>query len=135
MIFDEAVQLASAKGKKLRFALMPISWLVAIVTVILLLNVLAVIASTSPRALLQDRSLWPLAFLFPAIVFGKVLGFMGTNWLAYSVPSLRQTFEDEVRETGRRGFFRAMKGLAVSAVIAGLITVGGAAAFLLARQT
>ncbi len=113
---------------------MPISWLVAIVVVILLLNVVAVIASTSPKALLQDRSLWPLAFLFPAIVFGKLLGWLVTNAIAYGVPSLRRVFEDEVRETGRRGFSQAMGTLVWMASIAGLITIVGGAVFLLAQQ-
>lgn len=124
------MQPSNASGRKLRFALMPLSWLVMFVVVYGVLLIAAKASSSDIRALVRDDTLWPLAMIFPALVFGKILGMMATNVLAYSIAPLRRIFESEVSATGRHGFVKAMRGLSLAAILMALLTVLGTILFL-----
>jgi len=98
--------------------------------VYLLFVLLSKISGTSIRTLLQTNTLWPLAVIFPSFLFGKVMGLITINLLAFATPSLRWTFEEEVSETGRHDFSKAMGDLSKALAIFGVITLIGAFAFL-----
>ncbi len=109
---------------------MPVSWIIAVVTVYCLLLILSKISGSSITALLQTETLWPLAVFLPGLLFGKTLGLVTLNLLAYTIPPLRRIFEAEVAETGRHRFSEAMKGLARALAVLGTITFIGAFLFL-----
>lgn len=109
---------------------MPISWAVAFATIYLLMVILANSNGSSIKGLFQTNSLWPLAVFFPGLLFGKVLGFIAINCLAYVTPPLRRIFEEEVSETGRPDFSKTMWGLAKASIILGIVTLIGSLVFL-----
>jgi hypothetical protein len=92
--------------------------------------VTAAIRGSTIRQLLRTDTLWPLAIVLPALAFGKVLGLISTNLIAYLTP-LRRVFEQECRDTGRRDFATATFGLVRVALVLFVLTVVGAAVFLL----
>lgn len=124
------MQPYNQKGRKTRLALIPISWIVAFAILYLLMAVLAQINGSSIKALLQKDSYWILAVFIPGLLFGKVLGLITINFLAFVTPPLRRIFEEEVSETGRHGFLQAMKGLGKAALLLGVITLIGTIIFL-----
>lgn len=124
------MQPNTEKGRRTRFALMPISWGVALATLYFIIVILAKINGSSIRSLLQTDTLWPLAVFLPGFFFGKVLGLIAANLIAYLTPPIRRIFEDEVAETGRHSFSLAMSGLIKALIILGLVTVIGAFVFL-----
>jgi hypothetical protein len=73
-----------------------------------------------------------LAVFLPGFLFGKVLGLMTINFIAFVAPSLRRIFEEEVSETGRHSFSQAMRGLGMASIILGIITL--IASFILLQQ-
>jgi hypothetical protein len=81
------------------------------------------------RQLLQTDTLWPLVIIFPALGFGKVLGLLSVNLIAYCTPP-RRVFEQECGKTGRRRFASATLALTRVAVGLLLLTVLGAVVFL-----
>ena len=124
------MQPSSAKGRKARLALMPLSWAVAALVVYVLLHSLARASGSSISALFQADDLWPLAVILPGLVFGKVLGLMSINLIAVCTPPLRRIFEDEEVQTGRHGFAKAMSVLARAAVVLAVVTALGSFLFL-----
>ena len=124
------MQPFTSQGRKLRLALMPISYFIAFATIYIMLICLAKIENSSIKGLLQTDNLWPLAIILPCFTFGKILGLMAINGIAYLIPHLRHAFENEVAETGRNNFFQAMKGLSIALAISLIITVLGAILFL-----
>ncbi|MBF0235809.1 MAG: hypothetical protein HQK65_22660 [Desulfamplus sp.] len=124
------MQPSNKKGRKTRLALMPISWTIAFATVYCFMVILSKINGSSIKTLLQTETLWPLAVFLPGLMFGKVLGLISINLLAYATPPLRRIFEAEVSETGRYGFSKAMGGLIKTLVLFGIITLIGALVFL-----
>lgn len=124
------MQPSSSTGRKLRFAMMPISWVVMIIVVIIVFALIGSISSASIRELFQTRSYWILAVFFPAIFFGKILGLMTLNLIAFSVPPIRRVFDLESKETGRDSFHKAMKDLSKFAALAGILTIFGGALFI-----
>ena len=124
------MQPSNAKGRTLRLAMMPLSWAVAFATVYLLFVTLASIEGVSIKGLLRSETLWPLIVFLPGLFFGKTLGLMTTNLIAYVTPPFRRTFEKEVSETGRHSFVQAMTGLAKVLAITGAATLIGAVVFL-----
>ncbi len=110
-------------------ALLPLSWLVAFATAAGILLVVAMIRGVAIRQLLQTDSPWLLALILPSLAFGKVLGLILINLIAYITP-LRRVFEKECRDTGRQDFSKAIFGLMRWALILFLVTVVGAVAFL-----
>ncbi len=124
------MQPSNARGRKTRFALTPISWVIAAVTVYILLVGLAKLSGSNLGTLLHTDSLWPLSVIVPGLILGKVLGLMAVNLIAFCTPPLRRVFEEEEVQTGRHGFGKAMSNLAKVAVLFALITALGAAIFL-----
>jgi hypothetical protein len=123
------MQSSSTSGRKVRLALLPLSWLVALVTVAGVLMAVAGIRGTTVRHILQTRTLWPLAVILPAFIFGKALGLIAMNVIGYLTP-LRRVFERECQETGRQDFAAATGGLVRVALVLFVLTVAGAVAFL-----
>lgn len=78
---------------------------------------------TSLREFLQTSSVWPLVIIIPALCFGKTLGLICINLLAFAVPPLRRIFDQECRETGRNGFAVATTGLLKVMAACGVVTV------------
>jgi hypothetical protein len=109
---------------------MPVSWVIAALTVYALLRILAATSGGSISGLLRTESLWPLVVILPAVMFGKVLGLMASNLIALCIPAFRRAFEDEEAQTGRRGFAKPMEGLARAAVVLAIVTVLGSLLFL-----
>jgi hypothetical protein len=124
------MQPNTEKGRKTRLALMPISWGVALGTLYLIVVMLSKINGSSIKSLLQTDTLWPLVLLLPGFFFGKVLGLITANLIAYSIPPIRRIFEDEASGTGRNNFSLAMVGLLKALIISGFTTVIAAFAFL-----
>lgn len=123
------MQPSNSAGRKLRFLLLPISWIVAFVVVYGIFALIAAVSSTTVRGLLQTASFWPLVVFLPAFFFGKILGLMTLNLVAFSIPAARRIFDSEVAETGRHMFSKAMKDLARFALVTGLITALAAILF------
>lgn len=111
----------------------PLSWGIAILVVCIVMRILAVISSIPVGELLRTDSLWPLVVLLPALFFGKVLGLMILNLVAFAIPAARKVFNTEASQTGRQSFRKAMKDLSIFAFITGLVTLLGATFFLLKR--
>ena len=124
------MQPYNEKGRKTRFALMPLSWVIAFGTVYCLMEILSRIKGSSIKSLLQTDSLWPLTVILPGLLFGKVLGLIIINLIAFLTPSLRRIFEEEVSETGRHGFTKAMRDLSRVLALLGIVTLIGAILFL-----
>lgn len=118
------------KGRRTRLLLMPISWIFAFVTLYFILVILSKIDGAPIKGLLQTDTLWPLAVFFPGFFFGKILGLMFVNILAYLTPPIRQIFESEVDETGRHSLSKAMSDLGKALILSGMVTVMGAFIFL-----
>jgi hypothetical protein len=117
-------------GRKIRFALIPISWGVALAILYFLALILSKISGSSIKSLLQTDTLWPLAVFLPGFFFGKVLGLITANLISYSIPPIRRIFENEVSKTGRHNFSLAMAGLLKALIVLGVITAIGAFTFL-----
>jgi hypothetical protein len=109
---------------------MPISWLLAFTTLAAVLMVAAAIRGCTIGQLLHTDTLWPLAIVLPALAFGKVLGLISMNLIGYLTP-LRRVFEQECCDTGRHDFATATFRLARVALVLFVLTVVGAAVFLL----
>lgn len=124
------MQPSSARGNKLRFAMMPISWAVAFMVVWILMLILSAISGETVRGLLRSDSLWILCAILPCLILGKVLGLITINLIAFAMPPLRRVFDREASETGRHGFAEAMCGLARVAGVLSVLTVVGATLFL-----
>jgi hypothetical protein len=124
------MQPSNSLGRKMRLAMMPISWAVAILVVYAVFAMMAAFISATIGELLYATSLWPLVVFLPAVLFGKILGLMALNLVAYSIPAVRRIFDWEVAQTGRHPFSRAMKDLSKIALVAGGATVIGACLFL-----
>ena len=114
----------------LRMAMMPISWLIALATVVIFIHVVADYLGQSSLQILKTKSLWPLTLILPSAYFGKIFGLISVNLIAYSVPPLRNVFNRECAETGRYNFATATKGLLKILVITGIITVICGVAFI-----
>jgi hypothetical protein len=102
---------------------------VTFATVAGVLLIVAAIRGVTVRQLLRTDTLWPLAIILPALGFGKVLGLISVNLIAYCTP-LWRLFEQECHQTGRSGFASATRALTRVAVVLLLLTVLGAAVFL-----
>jgi hypothetical protein len=124
------MQPYNKRGRKTRLALMPVSFAIAFVTVYCLLLVLSKIHGSGIKGLLQTETLWPLVIFLPGFLFGKVLGLITINCLAFITPPLRRIFEDEVSETGRHSFAKAMLDLVRAAILFGIVTFIGAIIFM-----
>jgi hypothetical protein len=126
------MQPYNEKGRKIRLAMMPISWAIAIAiaTVYCLLVTISKIQGSSIKVLLQTETLWPLAIILPGLIFGKVIGLMAINLIAFLAPPLRRIFESEVSETGRHDFSKAMLDLSRISILFAVITFIGAIMFL-----
>jgi hypothetical protein len=124
------MQPYNEKGRKTRLALMPISWVIAFVTLYCLLIILSKIHGSGIKELFRTETLWPLVVFFPGFLFGKVLGLIIINFLAFITPPLHRIFEDEVSKTGRHSFSKAMLSLTKAAILLGIVTVIGAVIFL-----
>lgn len=109
---------------------MPISWIVAFVTLYFILVILSIIDGSSIKGLLKTDTLWPLAVFLPGFFFGKILGLMIVNIFAYLTPPIRQIFESEIDETGRHSLSKAMNDLGKALILSGMVTVLGAFIFL-----
>jgi hypothetical protein len=128
------MQPSSSAGRKARLALLPVSWLVAFATVAGVLMHVAAICGVTLRELLRTDTLWPLAIVLPAFLFGKVLGLIAMNLIGYFTP-LRRVFERECRDTGRQDFAAATSGLLwVGLALFGLTAVA-VVVFLFNRST
>ena len=121
---------SSTSGRRVRLALLPLVWLIALGTVVGVLEIVAAIRGATFREAFGSRSLLPLLVALPSVPLGFVLGFIGVNALAYFTP-LRRVFERERAETGRHSFAAAMSGLAKFALVLLLLTLVGSVAFLL----
>jgi len=124
------MQPSSSSGRKVRLALLPFSWLIAFATVAGVLKIVASIRASTVTELLKTETLWPLAIVLPALMFGKALGLIGMNLLAYFTP-LRAVFERECKDTGRHDFATATTGLFRVALVLSMLTVAGVTIFLL----
>ena len=124
------MQPANKQGQMLRMAMTPISWLIALATVVIFTHVVAEILGQSSLQILRTKSLWPLALILPSAYFGKIFGLISVNLVAYCVPPLRNVFNRECAETGRYNFATATKGLLKILVITGIITVICGVAFI-----
>lgn len=109
---------------------MPVSWLVAFVVVWLILSLLAVSRGLELGEFLEGQSGWIVAVILPGVLFGKILGMMLTNLITFLITRTRGIFTAEADETGRHGFFAAMRGLSIAAGALGLVTAVGCIAFL-----
>jgi hypothetical protein len=127
------MQPSSSTGRKARLALLPFSWLVALAVVAGVLQIVARIRGGSITQLLRTDTLWPLAIILPALLFGKVVGLISMNLIAYFSP-LRRVFERECEGTSRHSFAAATAGLARFALGLFLLTVAGAVVFVLFGQ-
>lgn len=117
------MQPSNTSGRRLRFAMMPISWIIAFLVLYEVFAIIASLSSTTIRGLLQADSLCLLAVFLPAFFFGKVLGLMTLNLVAFSIPAARRIFDTEVSETGRHSFRKAMLDLSRIATVAGVVTI------------
>ena len=124
-----AMQPSSSFGRKVRLALLPVSWLVAFGTVVAVLKIAAIIRGSTVMQLLRTDTFWPLAIILPAFIFGKALGLIAMNLIGHFTP-LREVFERECAETGRHSFTTATAGLARVALVLFVLTVVGAVVFL-----
>jgi hypothetical protein len=105
------------------------SWLVAFGTAAGILMIVATIRGASIKQIIQTDSLWPLAIILPALIFGKVLGLISINLVVYFTP-LGRVFEQECRDTGRQDFRTATFFLVRTAFVLLVVTIVGAALFL-----
>ena len=113
----------NTKGNTLRFAMLPISWAVAFGTAFIIVLATAGLTGASVREFMRTKTLWPLVVIIPALCFGKTLGLVCTNLIAFAVPPLRRVFDQECRETGRKGFAVATVGLLKVTAVCGAITL------------
>lgn len=117
------MQPSNTRGRTLRFAMLPISWLIAVLVVYYVFFLVSLITSTTIRELFQTTSYWPLVLFIPALFFGKALGLMTLNLVAYAIPPIRRIFNSEVKETGRHSFKKAMRDLSWITLATGGVTV------------
>jgi hypothetical protein len=101
----------NTKGNTLRFAMLPISWVVAFCVAFVIVLAAAGLTGASVREFMRTKTLWPLIVIIPAFCFGKTLGLVCTNLIAFAFPPFRRVFDQECRETGRKGFAIATAGL------------------------
>ena len=116
------------KGNALRFVMLPLSWVVAFGMAFVVVPVVAGLTGMSALEFLRTRTLWPLVVIIPALCFGKTLGLVCANLIAFAVPSLRRVFEQECRETGRKGFAVATAGLLKVMAVFGVVLLAAVAA-------
>ena len=128
------MQPSNKQGRMLRMAMMPISWLIALATVVLYIHVVAYILDQGPRQILATKSFWPLVLILPSAYFGKVLGLIFFNLAAYCIPPIRNIFNRECAETGRYNFATATKGLLKILALSGIITIICGMAFINNQQ-
>lgn len=121
---------SSRSGRRLRLALIPVSWSVAFAVVFLILEAVARIRSATIREIVPTGTMRPLLVIIPSLFFGKALGLMISNALAYVIPQMRRVFEQECRETGRPGYAAANKALSKVAAACLLLTLLGLWIFL-----
>lgn len=124
------MQPSTASGRKWRFTLMPISWIVALFVIFVVFWLTAVASSTDMRIMLHSGAMQPLVVALPALFFGKVLGLMVMNLVAYCIPTIRRTFELECSEIGRHSFTKSMSDLSKIAFVAGILTLLGSTVFI-----
>jgi hypothetical protein len=124
------MQPYTEKGRKTRLALIPLSWIIAFATLYCLLSILSKINDSSIKGLLKTESLWPIVVFIPGFFFGKVLGLIIINCLAFVIPPLRRIFEEEVTQVGRHSFSKAILGLVKMSILLGIITIIGSVIFL-----
>jgi len=124
------MQPYNTKGKNIRFALMPLSFAIAGLTIYGILISLSKINGSNIKELLQTDSLMPLVVFLPGFFFGKVLGLMVCNCVAFVISPLRRAFEEEVTWTGRHDFTKTMKDLSKLLAIMGALTLIGSFIFL-----
>jgi hypothetical protein len=79
---------------------------------------------------MRTKTLWPLVVILPALCFGKTLGLVCANLIAYAVPPLRRVFDQEGRETGRKGFAVATAGLIRVTAVCGVVTMIAVAVYI-----
>lgn len=132
--YPSRVQPSSSSGRNLRFALLPLSWLVALLVVWLILALTAALQGTTIRPMLHHANHWIIALFFPAILFGNTLGLIAINLLSYVTPPLRRVFDRECKDTGRHGFVRSILDLTRFALVYLAATiVGGVIYFIFGR--
>ena len=119
------MQPSSPSGRKARLALLPFSWLVAFAIVAGVLKIAASIRGSTIMQLLRADSLWPLAIILPAFLFGKVLGLIAMNLIGYFTP-LRHVFERECLDSERHSFATATAGLVRVVLVLFVLAVVGA---------
>lgn len=115
----------NTKGNTIRFALLPISWVVAFGIAFVVVLAAASLTGASVREFMRTKTLWPLVVIIPALCFGKTLGLICTNLIAFAVPPLRRVFDQECHDTGRKGFAVATVGLLKVMAVCGAITLLG----------
>ena len=112
----------NTKGNMLRFAMLPISWVIAVGMAFVIVLAAASLTGISVRDFMRTRTLWPLVVIIPALCFGKAFGLVCANLVAFAAPPLRRVFDQECRETERKGFAvataRLIKVTAVCGVVA-----------------
>lgn len=124
------VQPSNKQGRNLRLTLLPLSWVIAGLTVYLVLLAVASVTHSTVRGVMRTGSYWMLAVILPALLFGKCLGLVALNLLARAIPAFRQTFERECAETGRHGFAKATSQLLGLSLVLGVLTVFGCVCFV-----
>lgn len=124
------MQPSTKQGRNLRLSLLPLSWVVAGLTVYLVLLAVAAATHSTVRGVMRTGSYWMLAVILPAFLFGKCFGLVALNLLARAMPAFRRTFERESAGTGRPGFARATSQLLWASLVLGLFTVIGGVSFV-----
>ena len=124
------MQPSSPNGRKMRFALMPLAWGISFAVAYLALRILAAITFQDVRSLLATDSLLILIYMLPAWYFGYIVGLMSINLVALSMPPIRNIFDKESSETGRHGFYQAIRGLSAFAIGSAAVTFVGAAVYI-----
>jgi hypothetical protein len=118
------------KGNTLRFAMLPVSWAVAFGVAFAIVLATASLTGASVQEFMRTRTLWPLVVIIPALCFGKTLGLVCTNVITFVIPPFRRVFDEECRETGRKGFAVATVGLLKVTAICGAITLLGVVVYV-----
>ena len=111
------MQPSSKYGRKARLLLLPFSWVIALSIVFFVLWLLAYFKGYTVGEFLKiEKGYWLFAIFFSTFFFGKTIGFICTNLLAYISP-LKKVFEQESKKTGHQNFRHAMVGLVRLAII------------------
>lgn len=103
--------------------MLPLSWVVAFGVAFFIVLAVASLTGISVRDFMRAKTLWPLVVIIPALCFGKTLGLVCANLIAFAIPPLRRVFDQECRETERKGFAAATAGLIKVTALCGVVTL------------